>query len=304
MKDIPLAILIPAYKPDFLKEAIESILAQTNQHFILYVFDDASPYGIREIVSEFLSTPNLKYHRFEENLGQHSLTKQWDRCIRGTTSEPWIWLFSDDDRMESHCVQTFYDELEKHPDISIFRLKSKKVDSNGKVLRVNEFPNPLTPDSFLQKKLSYEQESYMIESPFKRSLYQQIGGFPELPLAWAADDLFYLRMYKYGTAFSIADASVEWRYSSENVSGKKSRVSAIKKLEASRIFVNEIRQESSGSIQLSPEKLPEMWFIRQVRTLRNQISLLDECKAMYRLEGGLRSWMLYAGMKWRRWIGA
>lgn len=43
-----LAIIIPAYKVDFIDQTFESILKQTNQNFHLYVFDDASPYPVRE----------------------------------------------------------------------------------------------------------------------------------------------------------------------------------------------------------------------------------------------------------------
>ena len=46
-------IAIPAYKSDFLKECIESILNQTFQDFELIIIDDASPYPIREIISQF-----------------------------------------------------------------------------------------------------------------------------------------------------------------------------------------------------------------------------------------------------------
>lgn len=295
----PLAIVIPAYKPDFLREAIESVLNQTNQNFTLYIFDDASPYKLNLTLSEYSSVSNIVYHQFEQNLGQTSLTKQWDRCINNTGSEPWVWLFSDDDLMDVHCVQSFYDELGRYPDADLFRFKSNKISSEGKVLRVNEFSNPLTAEEFIQKKLSYEQESYMVESIFKRSLYEKIGGFPELPLAWAADDLFHFRLYSFGIGYFIDKASVSWRYSSENLSGKKSRSAALSKLEASRIFVREIRREISGSLSIYPENLPELWYIRQIKTLHHQLNLFDELKSVFYLNGGFRSWIAYVAMKWR-----
>lgn len=300
MKEDTLAILIPAYKPDFLREAIESILGQSNQHFILYIFDDASPHELNEIVRDYLNTPNVIYHRFNENLGQNSLTKQWQRCIEFTKSEPWIWLFSDDDLMGEHCVEFFYSALKKYTDADIFRFKSQKISVSGEILKENEFHNPLTAQTFLQKKLSYDEESYMVESPFRRSLFYEIGGFPELPLAWAADDLFYVKMYNRGKAIAISDEVVKWRYSNENVSGKKSRESAGKKMEASLIFVNEIRKESKGSCRLIPENLPDLWYIRQIRSLTNQLSLFDEFRALYNLRGGLESWIHYLAMKWQR----
>ena len=45
-----LAIVIPAYKRDFLAETLQSLVNQTNQHFHLYIGDDHSPYNLKEVV--------------------------------------------------------------------------------------------------------------------------------------------------------------------------------------------------------------------------------------------------------------
>ena len=95
MKDA-LAIIIPAYKPDYLAETLESLTKQTNKDFIVYIGDDASPYDLKSIVDEFSSKLNIVYKRFEDNLGSKSLTKQWERCIE-LSNEDWVWLFSDED---------------------------------------------------------------------------------------------------------------------------------------------------------------------------------------------------------------
>lgn len=38
-----LAIIIPAYKGNFLQEAIESVLGQQDNNYLLYIFNDDSP---------------------------------------------------------------------------------------------------------------------------------------------------------------------------------------------------------------------------------------------------------------------
>lgn len=38
-----LAIIIPAYKPRFLQETLDSIAKQNNHEFTVYIGDDASP---------------------------------------------------------------------------------------------------------------------------------------------------------------------------------------------------------------------------------------------------------------------
>ena len=76
-----LAIIIPAYKPNYLAETLESLAVQTNKNFRVYVGDDASPHDIKKIVDEFHNTLDIRYHRFEENMGAFSLVKQWERCV-------------------------------------------------------------------------------------------------------------------------------------------------------------------------------------------------------------------------------
>lgn len=41
-----LAIIIPAYKPRFLRETLDSIAKQNNHDFTVYIGDDASPYQL------------------------------------------------------------------------------------------------------------------------------------------------------------------------------------------------------------------------------------------------------------------
>ena len=51
-----LAIIIPAYKPDYLEETLESLTKQTNKDFKIYIGDDASPFYLENIVELFIDT--------------------------------------------------------------------------------------------------------------------------------------------------------------------------------------------------------------------------------------------------------
>src|SRR5215469_8140780 len=107
---VPLAIVIPAYKTRYLRDALQSIASQTNQNFRLYIGDDCSPEPIEKIVREFSDKLKIEYHRFDKNFGGVSLAKQWKRCLHLST-EPWVWCFGDDDLMEPDCVAAFLEAL-------------------------------------------------------------------------------------------------------------------------------------------------------------------------------------------------
>lgn len=296
-----LAIIVPAYKSDYLRETLESIIKQSDQRFNLYIFDDASPEDINQILENTNLPASSIYHRFEKNMGQNSIVGHWSRCIEKTQGEEWIWLFSDDDLMDSNCVSSFYNAMELEPQTSAFRFNTHKIADDGSLLRKNVFRDDFTAVSFLNQKLTYSQESYIVETIFSRESYEAIGGIPDLPLAWASDDLFNVKLALHGKIKVIQNAIVYWRYSGKNISGNKSKKSSLQKLKASRLFVEWIYQKKGVLSGLNPDDLAIRWYIRQIRTLNNDLSVMNELVAVIRLSSiDLRVWKIYFRMKWDR----
>ncbi|TVQ03423.1 MAG: glycosyltransferase family 2 protein [Balneolaceae bacterium] len=281
--DYDLAIIIPAWKTDYLRESIESILAQCDKRFTLYIFDDASPNDIESTVRSVNIPENVRFHRFDENLGQHSLVNHWNRCIVRTGNEKWVWLFSDDDMMTPDCVASFYQSVENFPGYAAYRFNTHKIGPDGKTIRENNFPEVTDAVDFLNLKLSYSQESYIVETIFSRDAYNTIEGIPEMPLAWTADDLFNVKLALHGRIRTISGGLVYWRYSKSNISGEKNRGSAKIKLKASKMFINWLRSEKMLKDQLNPPDLPVLWYVRQIRSLGKQLTLPDEWKAVWNI---------------------
>ena len=301
-----LAIIIPAYKPDFLVEAVESVLNQTDRRFAVYLFDDASLHDLKSLLEENELLDRVQYHRFENNLGQKSITGQWNRCVENTPGEPWIWMFSDDDVMDPECVEQFYQTKDKHSGHPAYKFNSRKFDDSGETVRENIFPDTFDASDFLNIKLSYRQESYIVEWVFSRKAYNKAGGFPNLPLAWAADDMFWAKIAMQQPVRTIPEARVHWRYSGKNISSKNSKKTAKVKLESSRHFVHWISEQNSIRENLNPDDLPASWYVRQIRSLQQHLKFFDEMAAvlkMSRIEKNV--WKYYIRMKKERskWIG-
>lgn len=278
-----LAIIIPAYKPDFLEQTLESVLNQTDKGFSLYIFDDASPADISGIIEKSSLPENTSFHRFKENLGQQSIVKQWERCIDHISNEKWIWLFSDDDRMDPDCVEAFYKAKEQWPEAHCFRFQTQKIDEKGATLRKNEFPEEITASKFLNIKLSSQQESYVVEYIFSKQVHSRVGGFPDLPLAWAADDLFWAMVAREHPIRTIDGPMVSWRSSSLNISGGRNRNESVKKMDACLKFVKWIQNQKEIQKELSPKDLPVQWYAHQMRTLWQGLTFTDRMRALLKL---------------------
>jgi len=100
-----LAIVISAYKHQFLRETLNSIANQSCKDFNLYIGDDDSPNPIGEIIEEFRDKLDLVCKRFDENLGGKSLVAHWKRCIEMTLSEEWLIILGDDDLISENHVE-------------------------------------------------------------------------------------------------------------------------------------------------------------------------------------------------------
>ena len=213
-----LAIVIPAYKPQFFEEALKSIAIQSCKNFNCYIFDDAASEEIKEISKKF---PQFKYSRFNENLGGKNLVAHWNRCLE-EISEEWIWLFSDDDIACENCVGEFYRKQEEYPNNSVFRFELDRLDEIGNDnWSSNGLPNQ-TSLEFLENRLKGHMRSAVPNHIFnKKRLFELNKGFVNFPLAWNSDDATWMLLGKGNEIIAINNARVTWRISGHNITSKK-----------------------------------------------------------------------------------
>lgn len=213
-----LAIIIPAYKPDFLKSAISSVAAQTCRDFTVYVCDDASPFDIQSIINEFKSELDIHYTRFEENLGATDLVAQWNRCIGQTQGEEWLWLFSDDDVMEPECVGKFLATDKSGHDVIHFDIDI--IDSEGNTIRrCNPYPKVMSSADFYRLLYSHKIDARMPEFIFRADTLKR-NGFVPFDLAWRSDNASVMLNSLGNGILTISgeNSKVLWRASDSNIS--------------------------------------------------------------------------------------
>jgi len=213
-----LAIIIPAFKSNFLYQTMQSISEQTCKDFSLYIGDDASADNIEEIVNQFKNKIDLVYHRFDTNIGGKNLTKQWERCISLSQGEEYIWLFSDDDLLPPDAVERFYDFLGNYPNYDLYRFNIQLIDQNNVVMvEASDHKVVESIEEFIENRLLGTTHSAAIEYIFTKEIFREINGFVSFPLAWGSDDATWIKMgYKNGIV-TIPGAPVMWRISGLNI---------------------------------------------------------------------------------------
>ena len=255
MTEPRIAIVIPAYKDTFLRRTLDSLAAQTDRRFHVYIGDDCSPHPIAAIVKEYEDKIPLTYQRFEENIGGRDLVAQWERCVRMTQDEPYLWLFSDDDEMSPQCVETFLNLPAGIRDNALTHFNIKVIDADDRVIDTPaKYPPRISAEEYLHLKLTGKIISYVVEFIFPRHIYEEVVGFENYDLAWGSDFITWLKMAVAASEGIVtpAEAEVRWRWSGENISPRKDRATMTRKIRsliANAAFIKDI-------IKNKPEKFP------------------------------------------------
>lgn len=213
-----LAIVIPAYKIDFFRATLDSLAAQTCKDFTVYVGDDCSSSDFGGLIEEYKERLDIRYTRFETNLGGKDLVAQWTRCIDLTEREPWLWLFSDDDVMGERCVEAFYQVIKSDNIYDIYHFDIDAIDAYSNVVfECRRFPDVLSSLDFYKKKEKDDIDSFVVEYIFSRKVYEETGGFQNFELAWGADIATWVKFSYYTGIKNIPCARVYWRKSDANI---------------------------------------------------------------------------------------
>lgn len=281
MRDHKLAIIIPAYKADYLEATLTSLHDQTDKQFTVYIGDDCSPYDLKSIVDQFIGKINIVYHRFDQNMGGISLTKQWERCVN-LSDEEWIWLFSDDDIMERKAVEIFHSSVDDKS--LLYKFNTYIIDGRGDLNPIyrrydplNKLEGCLSSANFIKNRLRGNGfRSFAVEYIFHRSLFSRYG-FIEFPLAWNSDDATWLRYsISNGKEIKILNGSVFWRLSESNItSDTRSNTTIKQKVEASLLYIEWLSKSFISYDLRVNTNIILKWFSIQIGLFMPQISVRD-----------------------------
>lgn len=232
-----LAIVIPAYKIDYFDFSLRSLANQTDKRFTVYVGIDASPYNFECIIDKYKSIISISYERFSNNLGGTNLVAQWDRCLSLIGNEQWVWLFSDDDVMEPTCIESFYKELENYATYDLYHFNVDIIGENNEIIKKTQsYPNVISAVSFLKKKNTAKIDSFVVEYIFRRSIFENLGGFQYFDLAWGTDIATWAKIGRDKGIKTISGSKVLWRQSSLNITPSNEKGKLKRKLSSNVSF--------------------------------------------------------------------
>lgn len=182
------SVTIPAYKPEFLQEAIESVQSQSYPDWELIIVDDCSPADLQSIVAPFLKDSRVSYYRNEKNFGAVDVVDNWNRCLEYCTGD-YVICMGDDDRLRPDCLRELARAISEHPYYGVYHVRTELIDEKGKVIECLE-SRPQFESSLEMLLRRWEgRRQFIGDFCFNRQGLKTNGGFFKLPLGWGSDDI-------------------------------------------------------------------------------------------------------------------
>ena len=122
------SILTPAYKPDFLADALRSALAQTHADFEHVICDDSPGDEVAAIVRDVAGDdPRVRYVRNPGTLGGRANYLQCFDLARGEH----IKFLNDDDLLAPDCLARMSAALDAYPAVTLVTSYRRLIDADG-----------------------------------------------------------------------------------------------------------------------------------------------------------------------------
>ena len=165
-----ISVVMPVYNtPERpLREAIESVRAQTYGHWELCIADDHSTdIHVRRVLSEYMKAD----HRIKViNRAENGHISRASNSALQIVAGEWIALLDHDDRLAPHALFCVADALNRHPKAKLIYSDEDKIGRDGK-RRDPYFKCDWNPDLFLSHNLIAHLAVY------RSDIVHDIGGF-------------------------------------------------------------------------------------------------------------------------------
>jgi glycosyltransferase involved in cell wall biosynthesis len=198
------SVILPTFnRSEYLRESLDSVLAQTYESFEVIVVNDGSNDDTESVLKPYFG--QIEY--FEKpNGGKSSAVNLGLAHARGE----YIWVFDDDDLAYPDKIQRHYKVFSSHPEVgytySSYHTFQQHSNEKLKVVEVPLFPL----EKVFQKLLLTRNFICGVSVMARSSCYQKVGTFDE-SLYRSQDYDMWIRLAQHFTGYPIAQSTVKVR---------------------------------------------------------------------------------------------
>ncbi len=205
MAEALVSIVLPTYNGSrYLRQSIESILAQTYSHWELIIVDDCSTDATPSIIQEYVAKDNrIRSIRHTVN---RKLPAALNTGFADSQGEYLTWT-SDDNLYRAHAITELIGYLQQHPKTDFVYSDFSIIDEQGQEVK---YYTVMEPGSLLLR--SCFGPSFM----FRRAVYHRIGNYNET-LFLVEDYDYWMRIACYFKIDAYHQNLYEYRTHSQSL---------------------------------------------------------------------------------------
>lgn len=204
MTGIPplVSIGLPVYNGErFLREALDSLLAQEHRHFELIISDNASTDETPQICAEYAARDSrIRYIRRKNNEGA---VNNFNLVLKLAEGDFFMWAASDD-LWEATYISSLLRLLTADAGAVLAFCALDNIDESGEQVKTYTRLFELASPDLFQRLLNYIRQAEQLGKPniilglMRRDTIQTAGGFKIWGSFWAADMLVVFRLLSLG----------------------------------------------------------------------------------------------------------
>jgi glycosyltransferase involved in cell wall biosynthesis len=216
------SVTIPAFKSSFLKECIESVLAQTYIDYELIIVNDHSPEDLDVIVNGF-HDDRIKYYKNEIGFGAEHVVGNWNKCLEYAKGD-FIICMGDDDRLTPNFLADLNELIKKYPVMDVFYSRTEIINEKSEIVKVlEERPERESVHEMIQRRKE-GRSMFIGDYCYRTSVLREKGGFYDLPYAWGSDAITAYMMADQKGIANTREPGFQYRVNSQTISSSSSNI--------------------------------------------------------------------------------
>ena len=302
------AVFLPVRNgADYIRDAIDSVVAQTRQDWVLLILDNASTDATREIAGSY-DDPRITLRTSSDSLPiWESWHRIWTALADKSVDAEYATTIGHDDRLAPKFLETIDALIDGHPEASLYQTGFDLIDEKGRTIRpCRPVPTVESSADFIAARLWGLRDSVGTGYVFRPADYVVVGGIPKMPLLLHADDLLFARLARLRFKAASRDSACFYRLHRGSASHRLATTRIEGQVAAVEDYVQVLQAEFADFLKGDAGKAALACFLAReivlLRPLARPFFLAAKtCARIEALESLYRS--VAAGVDYRRWLG-